>query len=303
MSVNASICIVSHNRKADLHFTLMMILERIDVDTEVIVGLDGCTDGSSSLKSEYPDVLWLEYPNRIGASAARRAVYELAKGEFIFGFDDDSHPVTADFVNKTIQLFHNDSRLGIVAFRIYNGMELPSPKHMSVDVGNSYACSEFAGCGFAISRKAYESSGGFPKWMNIYGEEAYVSLRAYEKGYRIIYDPSILVHHRIDKIARMSDGYRRFRFGCQLRNNLVFSMKLYPYPWNFKSSIKCFFHNLFKYGFISISWQMMFWKSLFAALMTSFNVSESKIPAIVIREWMSLPLPVFDWNPFKATNG
>jgi hypothetical protein len=47
----------------------------------------------------------------------------------------------------------------------------------------------------------------------------------------------------------------------------------------------------------------MFWKSLFAALMTSFNVSESKIPAIVIREWMSLPLPVFDWNPFKATNG
>lgn len=303
MSVNASICIVSHNRKADLHFTLMMILERIDVDTEVIVGLDGCTDGSSSLKSEYPDVLWLEYPNRIGASAARRAVYELAKGEFIFGFDDDSHPVTADFVNKTIQLFHNDSRLGIVAFRIYNGMELPSPKHMSVDVGNSYTCSEFAGCGFAISRKAYESSGGFPKWMNIYGEEAYVSLRAYEKGYRIIYEPSILVHHRIDKIARMSDGYRKFRFGSQFRNNLVFYMKLYPFPMNFKSSIKCFLHNLFKYGFISISWHKLFWKSLLAAIKTSLRFSERKIPIKVIRGWVSLPLPVFDWNPMKSSHG
>jgi len=170
-------------------------------------------------------------------------------------------------------------------------------------VGKSYACSEFAGCGFAISRKAYEASGGFPKWMNMYGEEAYVSLRAYEKGYRIIYEPSILVHHRIDKIARLNDGFRKFRFRFQLQNNLVFFMKLYPFPWNFKSSTKCFLHNLFKYGFISISWQILFWRSLFAAFKTSFSVSERKISAKVIREWISLPLPVFDWNPFKASNG
>jgi GT2 family glycosyltransferase len=244
----------------------------------------------------------LEYPSQIGASAARRAVYEMAKGDIIFGFDDDSHPVTYDFVNKTTQIFHTDTKLGILAFRIYNGMDLPSLEQLDDGIGNSYACSEFAGCGFAITRKAYDASGGFPKWMNIYGEEAY-SLRAYENGYRIIYEPSILVHHRIDKIARLSDGYRKFRFGFQLRNNLVFFMKLYPFPWNLKSSIKCFLHNLFKYGFISISWNMLFWKSVFAALKTSFSISERKIPSKVIRRWMSLPLPVFDWNPFKASNG
>lgn len=303
MTISASICIVSHNRKVALQHTLSKIFERIDAGTEVIVGLDGCTDGSNLLKSEYPNVIWLEMPSLVGASVARRAVYELAKGDYIFGFDDDSHPVTEDFINKTIQLFVNESKLGIVAFRIFNGLDLPVETHLDKEIGNSYTCSEFAGCGFAIIRKAYEATGGFPKWMNIYGEEAYVSLRAYDKGYRIIYEPSILVHHRIDKISRLSDGYRKSRFGFQLRNNMVFFMKLYPFPWNFKSSIKCFLHNLFKYGFISISWQLLFWRSLFAALKTSYIVSERKIPAKVIREWLSLPLPVFDWNPSKAANG
>ncbi len=302
MSINASICIVTHNRKAELKLTLDKVLELIDTNTEVIVGLDGCTDGTNSLKSEFPNVIWIEFPKNIGASSARRLVYEKAKGDYIFGFDDDSHPVTGDFVKKTIQIFNNNPHLGILAFRIYNGLHLPEAQILDKGIGNSYACSEFAGCGYAITRKAYLVSGGFPKWMHIYGEESYVSLKAFEKGYHCSYEPSILVHHRINKEARSSDGYQKFRFGLQLKNNLVLFLKLYPFPLNIRSLIKCTFHNFFKYGFNSFAWHIVFWETLFSALKDSLHISESKVAYAVLSDWMKLPLPVFDWNPQKISN-
>jgi GT2 family glycosyltransferase len=302
VSIHSSICIVSYNRKAELKLTLEKILERIDTDTEVIVGLDGCSDGSIDLKSDFPNVIWMEFPNHVGASTARRAIYEKAKGDYIFGFDDDSHPVTEDFIEKAIQTFRENNSLGIVAFRIFNGIQLPESQLMDMGIGSSYACSEFAGCGYAITRKAYEATGGFPDWMNIYGEEAYVSLRAFECGYRLIYEPSILVHHRVDRQARKSEGYQKFRFGLQLRNNLVLFLNLYPFPMNIRSCIKCVLHNMYKYGFKSISWHMLFLRSLRNSFSTTLKITENKIPAAVLNEWMKLPLPVFDWCPNKSSH-
>jgi len=302
VSISSSICIVSHNRKKELQYTLDRILDRIDADTEIIVGLDGCTDDSNDLQSEYANVIWLEFPSHIGASAARRKVYENAKGDYIFGFDDDSHPVTIDFVQQTIQIFHSKPMLGVIAFRIFNGIQLPETHQLGISIGKSYACSEFAGCGYAITRKAYQASGGFPQWINIYGEEAYVSIRAFEKGYWLSYEPSILVHHRINKDARKSDGYQKFRFGLQLRNNLVFFMKLYPFPLNIRSVCKCALHNLFKYGIKSPSWHIIFWKSFFAAFVSSVGVYERIIPTSVLKEWKKLPLPVFDWIPPQTSH-
>ncbi|MFM8917800.1 MAG: glycosyltransferase family 2 protein, partial [Bacteroidota bacterium] len=112
MSIKYSICIVTHNRKAELQFTIKHLLERIDAYTEIIVGLDGCTDGTNELRSDFPDVIWIEFPTQIGASAARRTIYEKAKGDIIFGFDDDSHAVTIDFLSKTEQVFRNDPQIG-----------------------------------------------------------------------------------------------------------------------------------------------------------------------------------------------
>ncbi|MFM7903085.1 MAG: glycosyltransferase family 2 protein, partial [Bacteroidota bacterium] len=190
------------------------------------------------------------------------------------------------FLSKTEQVFRNDPQIGIVAYRIFNGIQLPKTELLESNVGHAYSCSEFAGCGYAISRKAYEASGGFPKWMNIYGEEAYISLRVFEKGYRLTYEPSILVHHRIDKDARKTEGYRKFRFGMQLRNNLLLFMKLYPYPYNIRSFIKCVFHNLFKYGSTSFSWHLLFWKSIFEALKSSSGDSEIKLSKNTLAFWM-----------------
>lgn len=302
MSLRASICIVSHNRKAELKHTLDQIFERIDSSTEVIVGLDGCTDDSADLISHYPNVIWVEFPICKGASAARRIIYEQSKGDVIFGFDDDSHPVTADFVKMTIQVFQSDTKLGIIAFRIYNAMEILGPEELNIDIGNSYACSEFAGCGFAITRKAYEASGGFPIWMKIYGEEAYVSLKVFEKGFRLIYEPTILIHHRIDKAIRKNDEYQKFRFQNQLMNNLVVVLRMYPFPFNIRSAIKCTLHNLLKYGFLSCAWHLLFWKSLLRAMKKALVVSERTISQSVLINWMKLPLPVFDWNPSKLSD-
>jgi GT2 family glycosyltransferase len=247
--MKASILIVSKNRKTELEFTLTILKKTIDFSMyEVSVFLDGCTDDSLVLKNKMNWVKWYSSEKSIGASAARHLLYQKAKGEFLIGLDDDAHPLDANFIDKTINLFNKHSNVGIIAFQEVKGIyasELEALAQSNLPE-EEYYTNDFIGSGFAIRKKVYEATNGFPVWIDIYGEESCVAIEVMANGFDIFYSNTIKVNHRVDKEARKNAGQHYYRFGKQLKNTTYYFLVYYPFP--FGRIIKLYWHNFRKYA-------------------------------------------------------
>lgn len=247
--MKVSILIVSKNRKEDLDFTLNVLAKILDFSIhEVLVFLDGCIDGSEVLKHKYKWVVWSISQITIGASAARHYLYPKAKGEYLIGLDDDAHPLQTNFIYLIKTLFEEYPNVGILAFQeikgIFNSDEEALAKFEVKE--EEYYCSDFIGCGFAIRKEVYNTTNGFPVWIDIYGEESCVAMEVLSKGFDIMYSNKIKVNHRVDKEARIRSGMNYFRFGKQLKNVTYYYLVYYRYP--FLKISKLYLHNLRKYA-------------------------------------------------------
>lgn len=246
--MQASILIVSKNRKDELEKTLLILEKLIDFSKhEILVFLDGCSDNSNNLIEKFKRIKWEVSKYSIGASKARHILYPKAKGQFLIGLDDDAHPITKDFILKTKQIFEIYPNVGIIAFQEIKGQFI-EVQEISKDKATHehYFTSEFIGCGFAIRKDVYQAINGFPVWIDIYGEESCVSIEVLSKGYDIIYTNQIKVNHRINKEARKLAKQHYFRFGKQLKNTTYYYLVYYPFP--LFNILKLFIHNFRKYA-------------------------------------------------------
>jgi GT2 family glycosyltransferase len=247
--MQASILIVSKNRKEELDKTLLILEKLIDFSNhEVLVFLDGCSDGSELLKNQFKWVIWDGSEKSIGASGARNALYSKAKGEYLIGLDDDAHPLQTNFIDLTKTIFENYPTVGILAFQEIKGIfnsdeEALSFKESTIE---EYYTNEFIGCGFAIRKDVYDATNGFPVWVDIYGEESCVSIEVIAKGFDIIYTNRIAVNHRVNMELRKKAGANYFRFGKQLKNVTYYYLVYYPFP--IIKIGKLFWHNFKKYA-------------------------------------------------------
>jgi len=249
--MEASVLIVSRNRYVELQKTLGILQKYIDKSShEILVFLDGCTDGSEKLIEFFPEVNWEVSKISLGASKARSILYKKAKGKLLFGFDDDSHPLQSNFVEISQALFNKKPNLGIIAFKEIKGVfetEDSIPKDLLLKKNDFYV-NDFLGCGFAIRKDIYDRTKGFPVWVDIYGEEVCVALETLELGYDILFTHKIMVNHRVDLKLRKSEGANYFRFGKQLKNTSFFYLVYYPFPLLLKKIGRLYFLNFKKYG-------------------------------------------------------
>lgn len=244
-----SIVIVSKNRKSELDKTISILEGLIDFSaTEILVFLDGCTDDSYLLKEKYSTVNWYLSPKSIGASAARKQLYLHAQGEILIGFDDDAHPLNSNFIALTKALFYQHKNCAVIAFEEIRGIYSSDSEALknSNKEQDDYFTTEFVGCGFAMRKEYYQNTNGFPEWVDIYGEEACVSIELLDKGYAILKTHKIKVNHRVDNQKRISQGKNYFRFGKQLKNETFFYLVYYPNP--LKKILKLYWHNFKKYA-------------------------------------------------------
>jgi len=265
--MQASILIVTKNRKEELEITLKVLAKQIDLSVhEVLVFLDGCTDDTISLKSTIPWVKWFSSEKSIGASAARNSLYLNAEGVFFIGLDDDAHPLNEDFVFKIETLFSKYPSVGILAFEEIKGIYL-SDLHalkQTESKKKEYLSSEFIGCGFAIRKSVYNETNGFPVWVDIYGEESCLSIEVLARGYDILYSNEIKVNHRVDREQRKANKQNYFRFGKQLKNSTYYFLVYYPYP--LISILKLYWHNFKKYALSDFEYFKIYFKTIFIVL-------------------------------------
>lgn len=277
--MQASILIVSRNRKTELKKTLLLLEKMIDTSIhEVLVFLDGCTDESAQLENQFHWVSWYKSNKGIGASGARAILYPKAIGQILIGLDDDAHPLNADFVMLSGQIFKQYPNVGVLAFQEIKGVfnsdaEALAQKQENLD---EYLCSEFVGCGFAIRKEVYNLTRGFPVWIDIYGEESCVSIEVLANGYDILYTNSISVNHRVDRVDRKLKGRNYFRFGKQLKNAVFYYLVYYPNPI-FRIT-KLLWHNFKKYGSSDWTYFIRFFTSIFTVIINLPRVLKYRNP-------------------------
>lgn len=268
MYIQTSILIVSKNRETELESTLLLLEKIIDFSTqEVLVFLDGCTDDSLLLRTQFSWVGWHSSEKSVGASPARNVLYKNAKGAVLIGLDDDAHPLHSDFVERVLFLFDKKPTVGIIAFEEIKGIfssDEVALASVASDTKVEYLTNEFIGCGFAIRKEVYHLTNGFPVWMDIYGEESCVSIEVINKGYDILFSNTIKVNHRVDKVARKLSGKNHYRFERQLKNTTSYFMVYYKNPL-FKI-IKLYWHNFKKYALTDVVCFKLFFKVIFEVI-------------------------------------
>lgn len=276
--MDVSIVIVTKNRAEALAFTLNKVQKLIDSSKhEVLVFIDGCK-ATELIKKDFPWVKWFGVTKSIGASPARNQLYKNAIGTILIGLDDDAHPITTNFIEKCTVLFESNSKLGIIAFQEVRGVfESDVLALEQAEKGVFfYQTNDFIGCGFAIKNDVYQKTNGFPLWMDIYGEETCVAYEVLDGNYEIIYDNSIIVNHRVNKIQRQQQGKYYFRFQKQLKNTIFFFLVYRKNP--LKLIFKTVFHNFKKYAFKDFTYFKLFWVAMFQVVFHFFSVLKFRKP-------------------------
>lgn len=290
--MNCSVLMVSHNRKKDLQKSLKILESQIDIKTtEVIVFLDGCSDGSLDLRKDFKFVRWISSPTNIGASAARAQIYAVAQSEILIGLDDDAHFLTSNFLLTIKTIFDAQPNTALIAFEEVKGIfknDFLVVKKSQRSVQH-YLCSEFIGCGFAIRKSMYLQTNGFPTWIDIYGEESCLAIEIISKGFDIVYDSSIKVNHRIDFEKRKKNGQNYFRFGKQLKNVTFYFMVYYENP--FLPILKLWLHNFRKYALIDFQYFKVFCKAILLVFINLTVVLKFRKPIKkeILKKIQSLP--------------
>lgn len=290
-----SFLIVTKNRPEELQFTLKQLQTVFDVaNHEVLIFIDGC-QLTEKIQNQFSWVKWYKSDKGIGASGARAILYPKAIGQILIGLDDDAHPLNADFTGLSEQLFKQYPNVGVLAFQEIKGVfnsdaEALAQKEESLE---QYLCSEFVGCGFAIRKEVYNSTRGFPVWIDIYGEESCVAIEVLANGYDILYTNSISVNHRVDRADRMLKGRNYFRFGKQLKNTAFYYLVYYPFP--FLKIAKLFWHNFKKYGCRDWIYFKTYFQSMFDILIFLPQLMRHRTPVSnsVLKRSRELPRPKY----------
>lgn len=279
--MKASILIVSRNRKTDLSYTLEILNGIINKSKhEVLVWLDGCTDDSAQLVDNFNWVKWEISDISLGASKARKILYSKARGNILFGFDDDSHPLQKNFIELSERFFREKKQLGILAFREIKGEfkdESSVPLKQQL-IFEDFSVKDFLGCGFAIKKEVYDQTRGFPEWIDIYGEETAVSLETLQLGYDILFTNKIQVSHRTAKQKKNIDGANYFRFQKQLKNATYVYLVYYPAGVVLQRILRLYFHNFKKYATRNRYFMRAFFRSLIEVLMNFRSIWRHRRP-------------------------
>ena len=257
-----SFLIVTKNRPEDLALTLNKLKDVIDLNRhEVCVFIDGCVKTESLIKA-FDWVKWTSSNKSISASPARAQLYKKALGTIFIGLDDDAHPLTKDFIASVKTEFQKDDSIGVLALQEVRGVFKSDQEALAqLKQAKSYFTSDFVGCGFAVSKKAYTQVEGFPTFIDIYGEEPCVALQILDKNFKIKYVPHIAVNHRVDRQKRKQLRRNYFRFEKQLKNSFRFFVVYYPNP--LKAILKLFLHNFRRYALSDLTYFKLYFKVVF----------------------------------------
>ncbi len=252
--------ILSYNRKDELRNTLQKVFEQDYKNIEVIVVDNASSDGTQKMvKSEFPAVQLIELSENIGIAGWNKG-FKIAKGEYVLVLDDDSYPEKGTIL-KGIKCFKNDSKIAVVGFTVYNSCYnlIENNFEFQKSKGKIIYTIGFIGCGAIVNKKVFCELNGYESSIFLYYNEIEFSIRAREKGYRIVFEPNNKIIHSYSSIMRNAES-RSLQIDKRRFEHTFYSYSIFLFlHFNSKVFIKYFlklllskFYVSIKLGYISI---------------------------------------------------
>lgn len=285
-----SIVTICWNRKKDILESLKGIFEIEYDNLEVIVVDNHSTDGTvEAVESEFPKVKLIKMFKNIGIEAYNIG-FENASGKYIVILDDDSFP-DKYAVQRMVNKFENDRKLGIVAFDVrnyYNYDQVKSVRKINVSKIDTVAGSKdylmaFNGAGAGVRKELFEKAGLYPEEFFLYWNEQDTAFRILDRGYKIEFFSDIISYHKYSPKNRAS--WRAPYY--YTRNAFWLIWKNYPVGVALKLTISmiynCFYYSMEQKTFIYIK----------AMLDAFFNINSLSGKRKVVKKyiWENLRIP------------
>ncbi|MEW2547030.1 glycosyltransferase family 2 protein [Streptomyces sp. NPDC047002] len=192
---------------------------------------------------ELPEgVVGVELPENLGVAGGRNvAIEELRKAgdvDVLVDLDDDGLLIDADVVSRVADLYEAHPRLGVVSFRIADETGFTARRHVprlrADDPMRGGEVTTFLGGGHSLSMAMLEEIGGWPDAFFFTHEETDLAWRALDAGWKIRYEPELVLQHPRTSPARHEVYYRmtaRNRVWLARRNLPALLVPLYLGTW------------------------------------------------------------------------
>jgi len=216
---------------------------------EVIVVDNGSTNDSvKELRSRFKSIIVIETGDNLGFAGGCNVGIECAlknNSDYIFLLNNDAI-IEKGALTDMINLANSDTKIGIVSPKIYffnNSLSMPKiwygGANLNLKLGRTsmagykkFETGQFdatrvvnfvSGCAMLVRSEVIRNVGMFDiEFFNIF-EDADFCTRVSTKGYKLVYYPSAVVHHK--ESASFGTLYSPFSVYFQVRNRLLFIKK------------------------------------------------------------------------------
>lgn len=176
---------------------------------------------------------WVEtvrLPDNRGVTGGRNAALEhLRDMDLVLDLDDDGLLVDDSVFATIAALFEADDKLGIVGFRIADETGATQRRHVPrLRAGDPMRAGEvtgFLGGAHVLSARMLDEIGGWPEEFFFAHEETDLAWRAIDAGWRVRYEPQLLLQHPRTSPARHALFYR-----VNARNRVYLARRHLPVP-------------------------------------------------------------------------
>lgn len=241
--MRVSVVIGSRNRPEVLIRCLQSILCQDYPDLEVLV-LDDASDKVDLCRLlmdhfKDPRLRCLRSDVQLGVAGGRNRLITESTGDILCVIDDDAYFEDSSAITRLANVFHSDEKIGIVACKVVDhhpsGTDLLVPfprfwrrRRPGITEQAQYVSYYLGGC-HAIRRKVLELCGMYADDLIFGEEELDLSYRVIASGYRIYYEPSVVVHH-CPQASVVGRGQKKHsgELYYHIRNRLYLAYKYLP---------------------------------------------------------------------------
>jgi len=210
-----TIIMVTRNRPVSLEKCLARTRAVLPPEVRILVFDDASTEAERvrAIIESHPNTLRLRSDTCVGSGEGRNRCVQAASTPFCFSLDDDCYLDSVPDLSRWLADRPEDRDIAAIGFRYCNlpAGDLAPSSSVPGEFGG------FLGGASLLRRAAMLRMGGYLDWLVFAREDSELAIRLRRLGYRIWYDPSVIVQH-----ARSDEG-RDWRWGSfyYVRNTVV----------------------------------------------------------------------------------
>ncbi|MFC8898812.1 glycosyltransferase family 2 protein [Streptomyces cinereoruber] len=203
----------------------------------VVVG-----NGTGTLPELPEGVAGVELPENRGVTGGRNVALDTLRSfgdvDVVVDLDDDGLLVDRDVFRRLADLYEGDPALGVVSFRIADETGETQRRHVprlgAKDPLRGGEVTTFLGGGHGLSMRMLDEIGGWPEDFFFAHEETDLAWRALDAGWKVVYEPKLLLQHPKTSPARHAVYHRmtaRNRVWLAKRNLPALLVPVYLGVW------------------------------------------------------------------------